>query len=157
MTEQEELDALMTAEVNIEAPVIDPSSDSDFYRALQEYADLRAKADRLNKLKSDTEKALENMCQSLIPVFESRRLTSIKVGGIGTISTAANNNPKVVDQDKLYSWLESLGEDGLIKRNVNYMSLKGFLNRRLDDGLGLPPEDVCEITSGRILKLTRAK
>jgi hypothetical protein len=147
----------MAAEVNTEAPTIDASSDDDFYKALQDYADMRAKLERLSKVKNDLEKAIENMSLALVPVFESRRLKSIRLQGIGLISTAANNNPKVVDQDKLFAWLEAQGEEGLIKRNVNYMSLRGFLNRRVDDGLPIPPEDVCEITSGRILKLSREK
>jgi hypothetical protein len=147
----------MEAEVNTEAPTIDASSDNDFYAALQDYADLRAKLEKVSKVKNDLEKAIENMAQALVPVFEARRLKSIRLAGVGLISTAANNNPKVVDTDKLFAWLESQGEDGIIKRQVNYMTLKGFLNRRADDGLALPPEDVCELTSGRILKLTREK
>ena len=157
MTEAEELEALLAAEVNTDPVVIDPNSNDEFHKALVLWANLRDRFDRVKKVKADLEIAVDNMAQALADAFETRKMTSITVKGIGKISTAANNNPNVLDQDRFFQWLRKVGEEGIIKRTAHYLTVKSLLNQRLDDGKSIPPTEVVELTQRRTLKLSREK
>lgn len=151
----EELEKLLAAEVDKHVDAV--AMPDDLVRTAREYGETRDLLDRVSKYKDDLKEKCENFMRVLVPAMESAGIKSINIEGLGRVGTASDNTPKVVDDDLLHEWLYQQGEEGLIKRSVNYMTLKGFLNRRQDEGLPMPPADVCEVTRGRTLRFTRLK
>jgi hypothetical protein len=159
LTDEEELaELLRQCEVPDEI-TLDPQdpSQENFLAALKRYRGLRDTADQINKAKKAVDAQLDNLEAALIPVFEARGVKSIRVEGVGLVSTASNLKPIVQDQARWLAWIEEQGEGGMIKREVPFMRAKAFLSERKDQGLALPPVEIVELVQGKTLKLARGK
>ena len=55
-----------------------------------------------------------------------------------TFSTKPFLTVKAIDQDELFSFLEKSGNSDLIKRSVNYMSLRAHCKELIDEGKKIP-------------------
>lgn len=132
-------------------------SEDGLREQLTRWANLRALEEKVSRLKKDLEAEIDKIADAVTPVMEAKGIKSIRLAGVGLIGTASDNKPRVVDDSLLFAWLTNRGEDGIIKRSVNYMTLKSFINQRLDDGKEVPPADVVELTPRTTLRLTREK
>lgn len=96
---------------------------------------LIAASDRLLLLRREKEE-LETSLSTLnrgIEETEAAMLTNMEAVGIDKFAHAGKlfypivqSYPKILDQDKFYTWLEDHGEDGIIKRTVHPQTLRAW-------------------------------
>jgi hypothetical protein len=97
-------------------------------------ADLRRDKDRLEAELVLLNKELEAQSQKLVDRFERMGLVNIKVDGLGIFYRTTMAQPKVIDEAGMFADLESRGMGDIIRRTVNYQTLRGTINELREKG-----------------------
>lgn len=64
-------------------------------------------------------------------------MTSMKYPGLASVSLSIRSFPRIIDEEKFFSYLQSINEEGLIKRAVNTNALSAWFKEKqlADDNL----------------------
>ena len=94
-------------------------------KKLVEYKAL--KADLEDQLK-EVRKKLDEVEEVLIQQVLNSGMKSVKFPGLGNFSLFIKEFPRIIDQDKFYGYLETSGQQEMIRKTVNAQTLRGWWN-----------------------------
>lgn len=110
-------------------------------------AEIRDKMERIKTLREtkaalksqldDVNEELENLNIDVTDFFESHRIQSLKIEGIGNFYLNRQLYPSIENQEVCYNWLKAAGDfDLMLTFNTN--KFKAYYKERLENGMDLP-------------------
>lgn len=111
----------------------------------EEKKDKEARVKEINKIldgyevEGDGGKVLvEGKYHQLATMLETEGLDLIRLPGIASFWTTQENYPNIVDKEAFIKYLDETGQGAIARRDVNWMTLKGWVNAALKDNIPLP-------------------
>lgn len=96
---------------------------------------LKLEAARLSEALKDVNSQWATCEAELLQAMADEGLASMKIDGIGTLSTRTENYLSVTGEQKhgFYDYLKHSGNGGLLKEEVNPATLKAFLKQHVEE------------------------
>ncbi len=113
-------------------------ANSKLLKMLSAFKKLQDERDALEMQEKLASKKVEEMMPKLVAEFETAKMQSINLNGIGTFYMDAQTFPKVEDNDTLIAWMKKNKLADLVKTTVNYQTLRGLCNERRHGNLPMP-------------------
>jgi hypothetical protein len=129
----------------------------DLEQLLKKYREVYDKREAIRKEEKETNLELEALNRNIVRLYNTRGLTSQKLAGVGTFFIRATVMPKVLDNERLVGWLDSVGDGAIAPRSVHPSRLKSYMNERLTNGLELPSTEIMDIFTKEAISIRRAK
>lgn len=86
-----------------------------------------------------TGKFIEGLYHKLASLLEAKGVDLIRIPKLGSFWTKPENYPSIIDKDGFFKFLDDSGQGAIAKRDVNWMTLRGWVNAELKAGRKLPP------------------
>lgn len=89
--------------------------------------------DRIKGLEDDVKAAKEekeNIEADIQTLMLDEGMTSMKYPGLASVSLSIRSFPRIIDEEKFFSYLKSINEEGLIKQTVNTNSLASWFKEK---------------------------
>lgn len=128
-------------------------SDDAYKALLKQFIELKDEKDDLEKRLKEINQALdghedketqvvhEGLHAKLFAWMESKGFDLVRINGLGSFWPKPENYPSVNTDEKpaLFEWLDAAGMGAIAKRDINWQTLKGWVNDRLAENKPLPP------------------
>ena len=109
----------------------------------------------LDDVKKEVGKAYDRLRKEVVSeAMEEEDTPSIRVQGVGNCSLRGDMYVSVSDKQALFEWLEEVGQQDLIREEVNAQQLKSTLKKRLEAGEELP-EHCVKVTPYSMAVITK--
>jgi hypothetical protein len=88
--------------------------------------------------------------------LETQEVTSVKIKGVGTLSTRIESSCSTKDKPALIAWLHENGYESIISQDtINASTLKAFINNQIKAGDEIPSAEIVKFSPYEVAVITK--